>query len=222
MIKRPTKSNPVLLVHGINDTAKVFCKMAPQLVRKGWRVHDIDLTPNNCDRPLDYLAQQIANYVEKTFPPEQPIDIVGFSMGGIVSRYYIQRLGGIDRVQRFITISSPHRGTVLAYLLDRPGSIQMRPDSPFLADLNRDLAMLERINFTSIWTPYDLMIVPPTSSQLLVGQDMQVPVAFHAWMITDPKAIAAVVNALSEKIRQHHPLEQTPLPQKLPKIDSKI
>ncbi|MFB2876090.1 esterase/lipase family protein [Floridanema aerugineum] len=217
-----TKPNPVLLVHGINDTATVFCKMSPQLARKGWLVHDIDLTPNNCSRPLDYLAKQIANYVEKTFPPEQPIDIVGFSMGGIVSRYYIQRLGGIDRVGRFITISSPHHGTVLAYLLDRPGSIQMRPDSPFLADLNRDFAMLDRINFTSIWTPFDLMIVPPTSSQLLVGRDVQVPVALHAWMITDPKAIAAVVEALSEDIRQHHPLGQTPPPQKLPSIDSNI
>ncbi|HEY9299214.1 MAG TPA: triacylglycerol lipase, partial [Phormidium sp.] len=171
-----TNSNPVLLVHGINDTAAIFSKMAPQLARKGWRVHDIDLTPNNCDRPLDYLAKQIANYVEKTFPPEQPFDIVGFSMGGIVSRYYVQRLGGINRVQRFITVSSPHHGTVLAYLLERPGTIQMRPDSHFLADLNRDFAMLERINFTSIWTPFDLMIMPPTSSQLPVGQDVQVPV----------------------------------------------
>lgn len=217
-----TKCNPVLLVHGINDTATVFCKMSPQLAKKGWQVHDIDLTPNNCDRPLDFLAQQIANYIEKIFPPKQPIDIVGFSMGGIVSRYYIQRLGGIERVQRFVTVSSPHRGTVLAYLVDRPGTIQMRPDSQFLADLNRDFAMLERINFTSIWTPFDLMIVPPTSSQLVVGKDVQVPVAFHAWMITDPKAIAAVVAALSEPIRQYHPLGQTPLPQKLPKTDSKI
>lgn len=216
------KSNPVLLVHGMNDTATVFCKMAPQLATKGWQVYDIDLTPNNCDRPLDYLAQQLDRYIEKTFPPEQPIDIVGFSMGGIVSRYYIQRLGGIDRVQRFITISSPHHGTVLAYLIDRPGSLQMRPDSPFLADLNRDLAMLELINFTSIWTPYDLMIVPASSSRMPVGRDVQIPVPFHAWMITDPRGIAAVVAALSEPIRQHHPLGQTPLPQKLPKIDSKI
>ena len=221
-MKHSPNNNPVLLVHGINDTATVFCKMTPRLARKGWQVHDIDLTPNNCDRPLDYLAKQIAHYIEKTFPPEQPVDIVGFSMGGIVSRYYIQRLGGIDRVHRFITVSSPHRGTVLAYLLDRPGSIQMRPDSLFLADLNRDLNMLERINFTSIWTPFDLMIVPPTSSQLFVGQDIQVPVAFHAWMITDPKAIAAVVNALSEPLRQHHPLGKTPPPRKLPKIDNKI
>ncbi|MFB2836197.1 esterase/lipase family protein [Floridanema evergladense] len=217
-----TKSNPVLLVHGMNDTAAVFYKMAPELAKKGWTVHDIDLTPNNCDRPLDYLAKQIVRYVEKTFPPEQPIDIVGFSMGGIVSRYYIQRLGGIDRVQRFITVSSPHHGTVLAYLIDRPGSIQMRPDSPFLADLNRDLAMLEQINFTSIWTPFDLMIVPPTSSRMPVGKDVQVPIPFHAWMISDPKGIAAVAEALAEPLRQHHPLGQTPPPQKLPKIDSNI
>jgi len=51
------------------------------------------------------LGQQVANYVAATFAPK-PFDLVGFSMGGIVSRYYVQRLGGIDRVQRFITLAS--------------------------------------------------------------------------------------------------------------------
>jgi len=35
---------------------------------------------------------KVANYVAANFAPEQPFDLVGFSMGGIVSRYYVQRL----------------------------------------------------------------------------------------------------------------------------------
>jgi len=35
--------------------------------------------------------------------------------------------------------------------------------------------MLEQLNFTSIWTPFDLMIVPGNSSQMPV-EDVQVPV----------------------------------------------
>lgn len=221
-MKSNKNRNPVLLVHGINDTAKVFSKMTPLLSQRGWSVYDLDLTPNNGDGSLDCLAQQVEDYVEKAFSPEQLFDLIGFSMGGIVSRYYVQRLGGIDRVQRFITISSPHRGTVLAYGSQRPGCLQMRPDSPFLKDLNRDVSMLERLNFTSIWTPLDLTIVPAKSSQLPVGKDVQVMVPLHPWMLIDSRSIQAVANALSEPLKLDRPLVQTPDRQKLPMRENNI
>lgn len=200
--------NPVLLVHGLNDTGAVFCKMAPYLANLGWQIHDIDLIPCNGEAALDYLALQLADYINRTFDADQPIDIVGFSMGGIVSRYYVQRLGGINRVQRFITIASPHRGTLTAYGSLRPGCLQMRPDSEFLQDLNRDVAMLEKLNFTSIWTPLDLMIVPAYSSQLPVGKDVIILAATHPWMLTDGASLQAVAEALTEPIRQHREPEE--------------
>ena len=190
------RRNPVLLVHGINDTGAIFEKMAPYLTQLGWSVYDLDLIPSNGDLGLEQLGQQVANYVATKFPPEQPFDLVGFSMGGIVSRYYIQRLGGINRVQRFITLASPHNGTWMAYLSERPGCIQMRPDSTFLHQLNQDAVMLEQLNFTSIWTPFDLMIVPANSSQMPVGQDVQVPALTHSWMLTDVRSLEAVAAAL--------------------------
>ncbi|MCC5609438.1 triacylglycerol lipase [Nostoc sp. CHAB 5834] len=195
------KRNPVLLIHGIDDTEAVFHKMAGQLRLQGWSVYSLDLLPNNGNVGLDELAKQVADYVTATFAPEQHLDLVGFSMGGIVSRYYVQRLGGINRVQRFITISSPHNGTVVAYGSWRSGCVQMRPDSVFLKDLNSDAVMLGQINFTSIWTPYDLMIVPANSSQMSVGNEVIVPVALHPWMLTDPRSLAAVKAALAEDIK---------------------
>ncbi|BAZ42963.1 lipase, class 2 [Calothrix sp. NIES-4101] len=188
--------NQLVLVHGINDTGAVFDKMATVLRNQGWLVHTLDLVPNNGDVGLDKLAQQLAKYIAISFPEEQAIDIIGFSMGGIVSRYYIQRLGGIKRVQRFITISSPHYGTVMAYASQRPGCMQMRPDSLFLKDLNADVNMLKQINFTSIWTPYDLMIVPATSSQMSFGREVIVPALIHPWMLTDIRTIKTVAEAL--------------------------
>ncbi|MGF2037958.1 MAG: triacylglycerol lipase [Nostoc sp. CmiVER01] len=193
--------NPVLLIHGIDDTRAVFQKMAVHLVLQGWSVHSLDLVPNNGDVGLDELAKQVADYVTATFAPEQSLDLVGFSMGGIVSRYYVQRLGGINRVQRFITISSPHNGTVVAYGSRRPGCVQMRPDSIFLKDLNSDAVMLGQLDFTSIWTPYDLMIVPANSSQMSVGSEVIVPVPLHPWMLTDPRSLAVVKAALAEDIK---------------------
>ncbi len=193
--------NPVLLIHGIDDTEAVFHKMATQLRLQGWSVYSLDLVPNNGDVGLDELAKQVADYVTATFAPEQRLDLVGFSMGGIVSRYYVQRLGGINRVQRFITISSPHHGTVVAYGSWRPGCLQMRPDSIFLKDLNSEAVILGQLDFTSIWTPYDLMIVPANSSQMSVGREVIVPVALHPWMLTDPRSLKVVKATLAESIK---------------------
>ncbi len=200
--------NPVLLIHGIDDTEAVFHRMAAQLRLQGWPVYSLDLVPNNGDVGLDELAKQVADYVTATFAPEQRLDLVGFSMGGIVSRYYVQRLGGINRVQRFITISSPHHGTVVAYGSRRPGCLQMRPDSIFLKDLNSDAVILGQLDFTSIWTPYDLMIVPANSSQMSVGSGVTVPVALHPWMLTDSRSLAVVKAALAKGIKL--PLENKP------------
>ncbi|MEH2459486.1 esterase/lipase family protein [Nostoc sp.] len=193
--------NPVLLIHGLDDTEAVFHKMRVYLIQRGWSVYSLDLVPNNGDLGLDELAKQVADYITATFASEQRLDLVGFSMGGIISRYYVQRLGGINRVQRFITISSPHNGTVVAYGSWRPGCVQMRPGSIFLKDLNSDAVILGQLDFTSIWTPYDLMIVPGNSSQMSVGREVIIPVALHPWMLTDSRSLEVVTAALAKPIK---------------------
>ncbi|NJO40410.1 MAG: lipase [Cyanobacteria bacterium CRU_2_1] len=196
-----THSNPVLLVHGIDDTEIIFWKMKLHLEKQGRSVHSLNLVPCNGDVCLSVLARQVAKYVDRVFVPTQAIDLVGFSMGGIISRYYVQRLGGIRRVQRFVTIASPHNGTWAAYSRSNLGCVQMRPNSLFLENLNQDALILKQINFTSIWTPLDLIIIPANSSQLPVGKDKPVWVGGHAWMVSDTKGIEAVAEELSEPLR---------------------
>ena len=193
--------NPVLLVHGLNDTGAVFCKMAPYLTNLGWYVYDLDLIPCNGDAKLDHLAGQVSYYINNKFHPEQPIDIVGFSMGGIVSRYYVQRLGGINRIGRLVTVASPHYGTRTAYLCDRKACLQLRPDSTFLQNLNSDISMLAQIGFTSIWTPFDFIIFPPESSKVTVGQNVTVPVLHHAWTVRDEGIFQVVSAALKQPLK---------------------
>lgn len=189
--------NPVILLHGLDDTPRVLDKMARYLGDRGWPVHVPALTPSNGAVGLEVLAQQVADFVETRLGPSQRFDLVGFSMGGIVGRYYGQRLGGLERMQRFITISSPHRGTWLGYGRWNVGATQMRVGSDFLADLNRDWAALERVQFSSFWTPWDLMIVPAASSVLPVGRSRSFAVGLHPWMLTDDRVLAAVAQALA-------------------------
>jgi triacylglycerol lipase len=196
----PTR-NPLLLVHGLTDTSHKMRKIASHLRGLGWKVYDIDLKPSSGDAKLEVLAQQVADLVERIFPPAQPIDLIGFSMGGLVSRYYLQRLGGIDRVQRFISISAPHNGTVAAYFTTRAGCVQMRPNHQFIQDLNSDVDLLDRIAVTSIWTPFDLMILPPRSSQLGLGTDISLPVLSHVQMVFDRRTLNAIAEALVQPVR---------------------
>jgi triacylglycerol lipase len=193
--------NPVLLVHGLMDTSSKMRKIAAYLRRLGWQVADIDLTANNGDTPLEVLARQVATKIDRTFAPNQSIDLLGFSMGGLVSRYYIQRLGGIDRIQRFVTISTPHRGTIAANFSTRYGCIQMRPEHHFIQDLNRDVECLKSLNFTSLWTPFDLIILPPSSSQLGIGTELKIPVLTHPQMVSDRRVLAAIATALSQPVK---------------------
>lgn len=166
----------VVLVHGILNTERVFDRMAGFLRGRGFDVHSLNLVPFDGSTGLEDLAGQLKAHVEKTIPPGQEFDLVGFSMRGIVSRFYAQRLGGAARVRRLVTISAPHNGTALAWLWGNKGCLDMRIGSPFLADLNGTLHELDGVELSSLWTPYDLVILPADSSVLPVGRSIRLPI----------------------------------------------
>lgn len=195
-----TDRNPVVLVHGIDDTAKIFGRMAAYLSDRGWKeIHALNLFPNNGDRGLDELALQVKSYIDNHLSVVDRIDLVGFSMGGIVSRYYTQRLGGSQKVDAFITLSSPHQGTWTGYLRQNIGARQMRPNSSFLQAMNASVDELEKVAFSSVWTPYDLMILPANSSELPIGTMIRLPVLSHPQMLTDERSLATVAQILNHE-----------------------
>lgn len=189
---------PVVLLHGIDDTSVLFSRLRPFLEKQGREVHVLDMVPNNGAAGLEALAQQVASYVAEAIRHEELIDLVGFSMGGVVARYYVQRLGGAKKVRRLVTISSPHRGTWTAYFRWNPGARQLRPGSAFLQDLNRDRDGLRDLGFTSIWSPLDLMIVPATSSVIPEARSIALFVAAHAVMMRNRRVLEQIERALAD------------------------
>lgn len=187
----------MLLVHGIWKSSATFRAVRRYLEKRDFDVYAIDLVPADGRVPLEQLSEQLASFVSSRMPAGTPLDLVGFSMGGLVCRYYLQRLGGIERARRFVSVSSPHHGTQAARLGARPGHAQMRPGSAFLEDLNRDIMMLARLDVTSIWTPLDLMIVPPESSRLPLGREVLVAAPIHGLMLYDPRSLRAITEALA-------------------------
>lgn len=192
--------NPVVLVHGLWNTVDIFWRLRSHLTELGWDVYGLSMSPNNGDIGIDEQAHQLKAYIDATLPhdqhPNQRLDLVGFSMGGLVSRYYLQQLEGVTRVQRLVTVATPHHGSTMAWGRWNIGGRQMRPGSTFLNTLNRDLHTLEGLTLTTIWTPWDLLVVPATSCCLSIGKTQRVVAPTHNSLLKAPKALAAISDAL--------------------------
>ena len=188
---------PVVLVHGIYSTGRDMERLARHLRSQGCEVHAPTFTPNGGQTPIENLARQLADYTARELPGRR-FDLVGFSMGGLVSRYYLQRLGGLDRVHHFVTLATPHQGTQWARLGALPGWVQMRPGSEFLRDLARDAAALRRVKFTSLYTPLDTIILPARSSDVPEARNIRAWGLIHPSFILEKRCIRAVADTLRE------------------------
>jgi triacylglycerol esterase/lipase EstA (alpha/beta hydrolase family) len=197
MMATPMRTrSPVVLVHGFKDSGRKMEPMTRFLRRRGWEAQTVTLAPSWGEMGIDELAGQLAETLDTRFAPEQRVNLVGFSMGGLICRYYAQRLGGLERIDRLVTIACPHRGTLMAHASKRPGPLQMRPNSEFLRDLNRDIEELGRVKFSSVWTPLDLMIVPANSSRIGVGEERVHWVVAHPLMVYQPSVMRTVAEIL--------------------------
>ena len=188
---------PIVLVHGIWNRAEIFTTLKTYLEADDHVVYALSMTPNNGDALLESLADQLSAFVDVQLGPHQRFNLLGFSMGGLVSRYYVQRLGGSNRVEKLVTVSAPHQGTFLALGSHRPGIRQMCPNSEFIKALNQDAACLKTLQFFSFWTPFDLLILPPWSSLIKIGQVQRLLIPSHNRMIKDQQALSAIAQVLS-------------------------
>jgi triacylglycerol lipase len=179
----------VVLVHGFLETGSNFRMLRQRLQKSGFDCLVPRLRPCDGRGGLDLLAAGLKQDIEEHFGTQQPIAMVGFSMGGIVSRHYLQHLGGAERCQGFITISSPHQGTQAAWLYPTKGARQMRPGSDFLTDLARTESELGDMPLASYRTPFDLIIVPAGNSHWERAENLSFPVALHPLMLSSRKVL---------------------------------
>ena len=180
------KQNPqpvnVVLVHGILNTGEVFAPMSRVLEGQGYRCFAPSLTPNDCRTGVHALARQLSEQIDARFGESQPLILVGFSMGGLITRDYVQNLARFHRVRGVFLISTPNHGTLWASFA-RGGVGQLGWHSPFIEALNRNEAVWQSIPVCSYWTPWDLMILPATSSLWSVGGRQEIHCLFHPWMV---------------------------------------
>ena len=195
VIPMPT-GQKVVLVHGFLETGSTFKMLQKRLERRGLEVFVPRLKHTDGRGGLDFLAAHFKEDIDAKFGPTAAISIVGFSMGGLVSRQYLQNHGGAARCENLVTVSSPHHGTKAAWCYPSQGAAEMRPGSPFLANLYQTQGNLGKMPVTSYRTPLDLVILPPTSSIWDRAANLEYPVIMHPMMLTSNRVLADIEQRL--------------------------
>ncbi|MHB8896837.1 MAG: esterase/lipase family protein [Candidatus Geothermincolia bacterium] len=104
----------------------------------------------------------------------EKIDLFGFSLGGLIARYYLQELEGYPVLGRGAFVSSPDAGTYFGYVgFFSPAGRQGRPGSPLIRQLEESPARDELMGkCLSIFVRWDGVIVPCFSSYLPDGYNI--------------------------------------------------
>lgn len=186
----------MVLVHGFMETGSTFKMLRKRLEKQGVQVMVARLKHNDGRGGLENLATHLKQDIDKEFGPKTPISIVAFSMGGLVSREYLQNQGGAARCENLITVSSPHNGTNAAFCYPTKGVRQMRPGSDFLRNLHQTQDRLGKMPVASYRTPMDLVILPPTSSIWDRAENLEYKVLLHPMMLTSNTVLADIERRL--------------------------
>jgi triacylglycerol esterase/lipase EstA (alpha/beta hydrolase family) len=101
----------VVLVHGLLATAGAFRPLRARLeAQLGVKVASFTHVPG---AGIRRIAEQLARLIDE-LPERTRIQIVGHSLGGLVARWYVQEMGGHDRVVQTIAMATPFGGAPLA------------------------------------------------------------------------------------------------------------
>jgi|tagenome__1003787_1003787.scaffolds.fasta_scaffold20905247_2 hypothetical protein len=156
---------PVLLVHGLVDNRSIFTVMRRSLRRRGFaHVCSWNYSPLLTDvaRGARDLGEHIERICQQT--GHDRVHVVGHSLGGLIARYYVQRLGGDRRVGSLVTLGTPHSGSVLAHVLPIPLVRQLRPGSPVLRELDEPAPGCDT-QVTAVYSDLDQVVLPTASGR---------------------------------------------------------
>lgn len=182
--KTEGRKRPILLVHGYMNHSSVWVLQKKRLEALGFGpVYSIN---------LGHPFRSIASYAEKVQAKCEAIAketgrrdlvLIGHSMGGLVASYYATRLAPPKTVTDVITIASPLAGTPVAHLGIGPNAKEMRPNSPFVKELQAAIAQNRQIRFHHIATKSDQLVIPGASAALTDNQHFVFEDVGHASLL---------------------------------------
>ena len=207
---RPVPASPgtVVLVPGYGGSTTALNVLAAWIRRTG-RATEVIRLPGNGTGDLAAQAVLLNGYVTRALRRGNgPVDVVGFSAGGVVTRLWDAEDGGARKADRIITLGSPLNGTRIAAAGNAadpaacPVACQeLVPGSTLLSQLRR-IPLTPRPGWLSLWTRDDQVVRPPASARLAGAVNVPLQavcpnaVIAHGELPTDPLVIGIVLSEL--------------------------
>ena len=191
--------NPIILIHGLWNTSSIFSLISSKLDEKEVEYFAPTLNHAFGMTSIVELTNLIDQLIVEKYGLEQEIDILGFSMGGIIGRYWINKFNGYKRTKRFITIGSPHNGTLTSQLVPKypfRGISEMKINSSLLRDLAKYDYFLNDIDCISFFTYWDLMVFPGWRANLNVGEKISLNIFKHRNLVRNPEAVERIIERI--------------------------
>ncbi|MFK7992428.1 MAG: esterase/lipase family protein [Sandaracinaceae bacterium] len=161
----------VVFVHGFGAGGAVFRPLRER-VESELALPTVDFSyPSS--HGFTRVAAGLAKRIERTAPRGAVLDVVGHSLGGLVARWYIQELGGAERVERLVTLATPHAGTRSARIAPGPLRRALLPGSDVVRRLDSGRARAVGVRHTALVAGSDLMVTPPASAAALPDADVR-------------------------------------------------
>jgi triacylglycerol lipase len=121
------------------------------------------------------------------------VAIVNHSMGGLVTRWYLEELGGDQYVSHVASIAGANHGTTFAgACLINISCIEMYPGSLFITDLADGDETPGSARYRTWYSACDGIIIPYTSTRLSGATNTNVACQTHLGFLTDTSVLAQI------------------------------
>ena len=158
---------PIVLVHGIFDNRSIFTLLRRGLHRRGfgstYALNYYSPWTDDIRSMAARLGDLVAQVCDET--GHEQVHVIGHSMGGLIGRYLVQRMGGDDLVHTLVTLGTPHSGTLPAHVVPLELARQMRIGGALINEL-AEPAPGCRTRMLVIWSDIDQLVIPQAHGRL--------------------------------------------------------
>jgi triacylglycerol lipase len=224
--------DPVVLVHGLGASKTTnWQTMSPLLANEGYCVFALTYgaapvpgEPIGGTAPMEQSAEELDAFVDGVLEATgaERVDLVGHSEGTLMPQYWLQFLGGDEVTDDYVAVTPLYDGTLadplpVALLADSLGvrdpagalvgvacgsCPQFISGSEYLERMAAEGTRVEGVDYTTIMTRYDQLVIPYTSGELegatnIVVQDgCEIDLSDHLSIIFSERTGQLILNAL--------------------------
>jgi len=201
-VSRFSRGRPVVYLHG---TAARAGSLAPMRLYMAARGHGVGYafeypTTADFDAVARSLARKLTRVVKRArLDADNPLTLVGHSLGGLIIRRYLQLYPGRHPVGRVNLLSTPNYGSHLAHYFPTEVTTMLLPGSEFLKRLNDGRQLSDGVRYLCIHGDRDLLVLPRESMQLEGCPFLVVPGVGHNSVVLSPAVMAELEEQLASE-----------------------